>query len=281
MIAFPTIKRKITRHEHARLIERFAVSLALLSAALILFTGRPAPAADTVETWDIGATDLDLYVGFDGIGLQKYEKTIYGDIMLGYGLIDRFSAYLGAALQGNEFFADGRAGIYLGIFGTPVETKHFDFDLFLDFAAGGRGMRDFQVAPALELNFDIDPDMRSWGLYLRAAFPVGGSEASAPGGEGSVDCETVFHIEPVIGMYYTIAEKHQILLEFDFAVHPLAGGDERTAEVGGFALGYNVTLCDAIEMINEVYVDIPQGREKPSLNIMTGLIATMPSVKKR
>ena len=276
MVAQPIITGKRSQAKrHA------AAAFALCIAPLLFFPCRPAAGADTVETWDIGATDVDFYVGFDGIGLEKYEKSVYGDIMLGYGLIDRFSAYVGAALQGNEFFADGEACIYLGIFGTPVETKHFDFDLFLDFAAGGKGMRDFQVAPALEINFDIDPDMRSWGLYLRTAFPVGGSEASAPGGESSVDYDTVFHIEPVIGMYCTIAEKHQILLELDLAVHPLAGGDERTAEVGGFALGYNVTLCDAIEMINEVYVDIPQGREKPSLNIMTGLIATMPSVKKR
>jgi hypothetical protein len=46
----------------------------------------PAQAADTVETWDVGATDVDFYLGFDGMGLDRYERTLSGEIMLGYNV---------------------------------------------------------------------------------------------------------------------------------------------------------------------------------------------------
>jgi hypothetical protein len=128
----------------------------LLIGASIFPLPDDGKAADTVETWDMGATDVDFYTGFDGIGERSTNRTVYSDIMLGYGIIDRLSAYVGTTLQGNEFFGDSQARIYLGVFGTSVDTDHFNLDLFLDISAGGPALSEFRVAPAVELNYDLD-----------------------------------------------------------------------------------------------------------------------------
>jgi len=43
--------------------------------------------------------------------------------------------------------------------------------------------------------------------------------------------------------------------------------------------GYDVILCDGLELINEARVDIPQGGEPWSVGMMTGFIATLFSAK--
>ncbi len=258
---------------------RKTLQVVLVAAGVVLLSAasRPALTADTVETWDVGATDVEFYLGFDGVGLEKYEKTVYGDILLGYGLVERFSAYLGTTLQGNEYLSDGSAGLYLGIFGTPVDTNHFDFDLFLDISAAGEGFEEFALSPALELNLDVDPEMGSWGMYLRIPFSVFGRRVDSPDHEEPAGFDASFLLESTIGTYYTIAEIHQILLEFNMGFHPDPDDDERTMDVGGIALGYNVVIVDALELVNQVYFDIPQGDETPAWGFMMGIIATVPS----
>ncbi|MCP4676246.1 MAG: hypothetical protein GY854_12200 [Deltaproteobacteria bacterium] len=254
----------------------FVIIVAALFVASICYHPSVSEAADTVETWDKGATDLDFYLGFDGIGLDKYEKSIYGDIMLGYGLIDRFSAYLGTTLQANEYFSDGSGNVYLGVFGTPVETDHFDLDLFLDISLGGPDFNEFQVAPSIELNLDLDPEMRTFGFYIRAGSPIYGHDLTTEEEPDIPRYETTLHIETTIGAYYTIVERHQIFGEYDMGFHPNPIEEEHTVDVGGVALGYNVTLSDAIELINQVYLDIPQDGEDISFGVMAGFIVTMP-----
>jgi len=137
----------------------------------------------------------------------------------------------------------------------------------LDVSAGER----FQLRPALELNFDADPEMRTWGLYLRAPPPIYGRKFDT--GEP----HATFHLEATTGGYVRVAAAHQVVLEYDMTYHLDPGEDERRTEIGSVALGYNVTLSDAVEIINQVALDIPQGDEKPSVGLMTGLIATLPA----
>jgi len=242
---------------------------------ILAFTlSSPARAADTVETWDVGATDVDLYLGFDGIGPDDDARALYGDIMLGFGLVERLSAYIGATLSANDHFADGNADVYLGIFGTPVDTSHFDLDLFLDITAGGDGFDQFALTPSTEFNFDLDPDMSSWGLYLRAGVPIYGERQH----EGPDEHHRVLDVELNPGTYLTLGPGHQLLLEFDLAFHP--HHDTHPTHIGGVALGYNVTLAEPLELINQVYLDIPQGEETPAVGLFTGIIVTMPSVRR-
>jgi hypothetical protein len=63
--------------------------LPIIALIVVLMSGVLMPgvawAADTVETWDPGAADVDFYLGFDGVGA---ERSVYGDIMVGYGHVD-------------------------------------------------------------------------------------------------------------------------------------------------------------------------------------------------
>lgn len=250
----------------------------LFTIALLVGTARPAQAADTVETWDVGATDVDFYSGMDGVGLKRANSSLYGDLMLGYGLVERLSAYVGQKITGNSFFTGGSGTTYLGLFGTPVDTRHFDLDLFLGFDLGGQGYKEFGVTPMVELNFDVDPNKHSWGAYIRAGFRLHGHNVTED--EDNPQWQTHTTLATVLGTYYTIARRHMLLAELDFAWKKLRNVDDREIEIGGVALGYNVTLSDRIELINQVYFDIPQPGEKLSVGFMAGFIVTLPSIKK-
>ncbi len=253
------------------------IATLLCTLALAVLHVCPARAADTIETWDVGATDVDFYSGLDGMGLSRAEGSVFGDIMLGYGLVKGLSAYIGQKITGNTFFTGGSGTTYLGMFGTPIDTKHFDLDLFLGFDLGGTGYDEFGVTPMVELNFDLDPNRLSWGAYVRAGFRLHGHNLTQD--EENPNWETHTTLATAVGTYYTIARRHQLLLEFDFAWKRLRHDDEREIEIGGVALGYNVTLSDRVELINQVLVDIPQSGEKTSVGFMTGFIFTLPTVK--
>ena len=250
----------------------------VITGLLITPRARPARAADTVETWAVGATDLDFYTGYDGLGKRRLDRLIFGTIMLGYGLVERLSAYVGQNLQGNDYFAEGTGTTTLGIYGTPVDTKHFDLDLFLGFSLGGKGYREPGLTPMVELNFDLDPNRLSWGMYLRSGFRIHGRNRSLD--QDNPDYETLHQLEVTVGTYYTIARRHQLLVEHDFVWRTKAAPGARTLEIGGLAFGYNATLSERFELITQVTVDLPQPGERPSVNFMTGFIVTLPSVTK-
>lgn len=238
---------------------------------------RAATAADTVEPFGIGASDVELYLGVEGIGLDRYEKTLFGDILLGYGLLERLSAYLGTTLEANEAFGDGAATIYGGIYGTPVDLPHFDLDLFLSISGGGPGLSELRLTPAVELNGDVDPDMRSFGVFLRVGSSVFGRDVTPLGDEASPTFKTAVDIWTTVGTCFTIRDRHQLILEVDMTFRPAPSVEERSVEVGGMAVGYNVILHDAIEMITQISFDIPQSGESFSVGLFTGMIVTLPS----
>ncbi len=295
---------KITQNMPIRECNRKGVKMKQLLAISICMAsyllGTAVYAADTTETFDPGASDFEFYAGVDGIGKGKYEKTVSAEALLGYGLMERFSGYLAAGGEANERFGDGAGWVGLGIFGTPVDTDHFDLDLMLD---AGFGASDFSLAPSLELNIDLDPEMRTWGMYVRVSENFMGRDETPDAEPGEIDCESVydtqsggrtivcaqqpdetadpkFELAPVtgvtVGTYYTISEKHQLLLEYDMAFANNPAKDEEDTEIGGVALGYNVVLSDSIEMINQLFFDIPQDGEDFSLGISLGIVATMP-----
>ena len=53
-----------------------------------------AAAADTIEVFDIGASDAELHLGHDGLGLDSSERSVGAEAMLGLGLIDKLSAFI-------------------------------------------------------------------------------------------------------------------------------------------------------------------------------------------
>jgi hypothetical protein len=241
-------------------------------------------AADTAETFGIGASDFELYLGFDGVGLGKYEKTISAEAVAGFGFVDRFSGFLTTSIEGNEQLSKGTGGAGFGVFGTPVDTNHFDMDLFL---AGGFSVGAMHIAPAIELNLDAAPDLALYGIYFRAAEIFEGRDDSIEDDPSTVADEThnQYTFAPTtaltVGAYVTIAESHQILIEFDTAFHHNTDDasihGSSAMDVGAVALGYNVILGNVFELISQVTLDIPNTDEKLAAGFLLGFIASMPS----
>jgi hypothetical protein len=258
-----------------------SIWLAVVSVTVVSLHSH---AADTTETFGIGASDFELYLGFDGAGLGKYEKTVSAAALVGFGFMDRFSGYVTAFAEGNEYFSEGGGGAGFGIFGTPVDTNHFDLDLFLD---SGFGEGEMHIAPAVELNLDAKPDLGLCGLYLRAAEVLEGRDDSVEDDPATDTDETheKHTFAPTtsltVGAYVTIAEIHQILVEYDVGFHhglnDAPEGKPKVVEHGGVALGYNVVVSEHFEIISQVSVDIPNDGEKVAAGFMVGMIASMSS----
>jgi len=256
--------------------------MSLLTVVTVLFVVQFANAADTTEAFDIGATDFEFYLGYDGFGLSKYEGAISAEAVLGYGFTKNFSGCVAVGGESNEYFGDGSGSVAFGLFYTAFDSDHFDLDFML---GGSAASQEFALTPGLELNFDIAPDLAVWGLYVRAEEELASRDESIEDDKATATIDesaTKFVFAPAtaltIGTYWTVAEGHQLLLEYDmtFANNPVKA--ERTIEYGAVALGYNVGLSDSIEMINQLAFDIPQSGDEFSVGINIGLIITMPSV---
>ncbi len=253
------------------------VNALLLLAGLATVAPTSALAADTTEVFDVGATDFEAYLGFDGLGLGEYEKTIWAEVLLGLGVMESFSGYVAAAGESNEAFGNGGGSVCFGIFGTPVDTDHFDLDLFLD---AGHAPGEFALTPAVEINLDAEPDLALFGFYLRAEEALTGRDDSEPDdlSTPAVDeSNEQYTLTPSTGLtagaYWTLGEIHQLLLEYDMAFHHEQG----ETELGAVALGYNLMIFEPLELITQLSFDIPNSGEDASLGLMVGLIGTMPS----
>lgn len=238
-----------------------------------LFSVFNLSAADTTETFDVGATDLEFYLGYDGIGLDKNQGVFSAEAVAGFGITEKFSALISVSGEANEYFANGAGGACFGIFGTVADTNHFDLDLFLN---SGIGFDSFSLAPAVELNIDFKPDLELAGLYFRVEEVFAGRDESTDDEE-----KYAFAAETGItaGFYYSINEKHQLLLEYDMALLNNPADDEDTVNVGGIALGYNAAIFENIELISQVNYDIPQNDEDHAFGVSLGIVATLPASK--
>lgn len=255
-------------------------AVALLTGIALGALSTPARAADTIETWDPGATNLEVYLGSEGLGLpERKDRATVAELVAGYGVSNRLSAFLGATALANDALTPRDGALRLGLFGTPVDTRHVDLDLLLVLEVGGPAFQRFAVMPGFELNLDLHPNRRSAGLYLRSGVQLTGATTSAPLAIGaSPQGDLTFSFPITLGMYIRVAPRHEVLLESGFLLRPRPGPEERRLEVGGLALGYNVTLNDRVELVTQVQVDIPQGEETPAVSVMSGLIVTLPPV---
>jgi len=260
---------------------KIGTTMAVLATAALI--ARESVAADTTEPFALGVSDFELYLGLDGAGFGENEKVVWGEALLGFGITERFSGYLTMSAEGNERLSAGTGGASFGVFGMPLDTDHVDLDLFL---GAGFGDGEMYAAPALELNVDARPDLALCGLYVRAEETLSGRDNSIADDPATVAVDETkerYVFAPMtaltVGGYFTIAEIHQILLEYDMAFHhgdPPPGEDGRVFEAGGVALGYNAAITHAVELVTQVSVDVPNDGEEPAAGFMLGLIATMP-----
>ena len=67
-----------------RLSLGFAVVLAWMLAPM------SALAADTWETFELGASDFEFYAGYEGVGLKRIELTVFADNAAAIRLYEKF-----------------------------------------------------------------------------------------------------------------------------------------------------------------------------------------------
>lgn len=243
-----------------------------LAGLIVLLLAVPAAAIDTIETWAAGDGNLELYSGIDGVGHSGADQALAGAMLMGWGVTNRFAAYLATAMESDGYFTDAETELNLGVFGTPLDTDHVDVDLLLDMRVSGHGMNDAFVVPAAELNLDRDPDLGSYGVFLRGGAEIGGTEDA--NGHRSRHVDLGFDL----GAYYSLSPDHQLLVRYDATVHDKADPEKSGFEHGSVALGYNALLGDTVELITEAGMGIAQAGTASSLGFMVGFIATLPGI---
>jgi hypothetical protein len=223
-----------------------------------------ARGADTVETFDPGLSDVELYTGWEGLGLHRADQSAFAEGLIGYGVTPRMSLYLAPAFAVDGYLTNAAGGLDLGGFGTPLDTPHFDVDVGLGASTDGEVLA---YSTWFELNLDLEPDLARAGLYLRSGLDVFGAVDEQ--GRSTTKLGT----SGTVGAYVTIAERHQLLAELDSAwtFDPEPGAP--ATEIGAVHLGYNFQLVDHLELINEVSVDIPQSGQDWSFGIFAGVLA--------
>ena len=141
-----------------------------IAISILMFTAH-VEAADTLEVFDPGATDLELQFCAGGFGSWAGKEAVGGQLVAGFGIADRVSIYSGAALQIDDDFGSLCGRYSLGVYGTPLETDHVDLDVIMGIN-GSKGLGDLEFAPGFEINLDRHPEMLSFGLYVDIFFLI-------------------------------------------------------------------------------------------------------------
>ena len=243
-----------------------------VAGLVVMLLVSPAAALDTVEPYDPGATDAEYYAGFGGIGKAAGDRELSNELVLGYGLMQGFAAYLGTCVAVDQQRFQGESSLCFGLIGTPVETDHVDVDLFLDVGAAGDGLGTLSLTPMAEINYDADPDMGTWGLYLRGGWSAYGEAAAVEsvGQNRLVD----FGVNP--GAYYRITPRHELLIEYDRTI-PVGNGRDGENPTQGWALGLNTEIAGALEVITQLHRDVPAAGEDATWSFTLGFIAGLPT----
>lgn len=240
----------------------------LFLVSLVLCVGN-ALGADTVETWEVGAGNFELFSEFQGVGSTAPDQGVASAMLMGWGVANRFSAFAATGVSAAGNLSSAEAEIVLGAFGTPYDSDHLDFDLGLDMIASGPGLKEALIVPAFEINLDRTPDLSSVGLYLRGAAEIAGGEFGGDEVHRHVD------LAFTLGSYFTLSPSQQILLQYNLTVHDEPEPGIPDVERGALALGYNAMLSDILELVSEVWLDIPQDDEDAHLGLKVGIIAAL------
>lgn len=265
------------------------LAASLLTAACLLPV--QAFAGDTTETVDVGTLEVDPTFSIDGMGDGK--PSVNTGVTVVYGVLDGFNLNASVGYSSNEGMAGGHADLGIGMLWTPLDTDHFDLDVMLDFGYEFGGVEDgaytiphsadawqnnaYSITPSVELNYDLDPDLALWGLYLRFGLPISGDyvkkeDVPNPKYEAKADVG----MSLTLGTYFTFAEVHQILLEGGFDVENLAKNLGDTGIASPFiSLGYNVGITDSFELTTEIAFNLPTDDDEFSATLTIGGIFGM------
>jgi len=241
----------------------------ILTVGVMMVLASVAGAADTLEVWDAGTGNFEMYSGFGGVGATTAEQSIGSSMLLGWGVARGFSAYVSTALSADGNFDQTETELDLGAFGTVLDTDHLDLDLGLDMVAYGPGMSRMAVVPAFEVNLDHGPDLVSYGGFVRGAARMAGREV----GGDEVRRHTDFNL--TLGTYLTLSPRRQLVLEYDMTFHNKPEPGTPRVQRGAVALGYNVLLSQRLELISEARFQVPQEDRDGDLGLLVGVIAAL------
>jgi hypothetical protein len=222
-----------------------------------------ANALDTTEPYDRGFSDFELTGSYSGIGNSRSSRTLGWEGLIGVGITERFSASVIYAMESDDYFAPRDDELVLELFFTPVDLKTFDLDLF-----GGTGTNG-----GLGLGIECNLDFPQFGIQLVV-------EESLDN-KGNPDDERLFTtgIAPLV--YYNISKAAQLLAGIDFSIPHGSSNNDSSLDIGNAVIGYNIILSDAVELLAEAGVDIPQEDENLSFGFAIQLISTLPAGENR
>jgi len=259
------------------------LTLILLLLPTLCFA-QSTTTVNTYELYDVGATDFELYMDFTGLGLGKYEKTISTSALLGYGFNDRFSGYFYGIAMANEYFNEASGGLGFGLLSGLIQTERIELDLIFNIETFA--FSSFSLNPFIEFNYYFDKEKwRNSGFYIWLGETITGRDDSTPDDpttttiEAVTDYSIIASTDLLFAAYYSLYEKHRLLLQFDMLFNHYTNPGEDIVGIGGVALGYNVFITDTIELLTSLSFDIPQEGEDFSVGIGAGLVIGMPPVK--
>lgn len=238
---------------------------------LLICLAQAARAADTVEIWAVGEGDMEMYSFFDKMQGARHERSVGGELVMGWGVADRLSLMFATALTANGALTGGETGVDIVAFGTPLDSDHFDLDLIWGIGAAGEGMSEVALTPGFELNLDHTPDLATYGVYLRGGAEMYGLEADDPDVPDHSHLDWVF----TVGGYYTLDAASQLLIEYDATLPDRDIPHEPTYNHGAVALGYNRMVTGCCELITQVHLNLPDHDQDASLGMMAGFIAAI------
>lgn len=214
------------------------------------FLANTAFAGDTNEVLDKGT--MEIAPAFTLDNLHDGKPSIGAEIGVGYGVLDELTIGTALYMYTAEAFFAPDAGIDIYMVYTPYDSDHFDIDIMMDFDIDGLASEaSYTWTPSFEFNYDYEPDQALWGLYARLGLPI-------TSGPGMDDIVTDVGLDVTLGLYITVAEIHQILIEGGFVVENLAEELGETEVLSNpLTIGYNVALLDNFELTTELAFYIP------------------------
>jgi hypothetical protein len=76
------------------------------------------------------------------------ETELWTTVQLGYGLSERFSAYLNGTVSSDAFLRSRDKALRLGLYANPLDTRLFDLDLMFEFRLFGSTLSATREAKA-------------------------------------------------------------------------------------------------------------------------------------
>ena len=235
--------------------------LCTLATLACLGFGTNALAVDTQELVDAGGIEIDP--SFTLGNLHKDTKpNVASELGVVYGVMDGFNIGGGISFASLYGMNGWTAGLNVNAMITPVDTDNIDLDVRADF--DWSLYEGYSLTPSIELNYDFEPDLAAWGLYMRFGLPIygaGGLEMAflddVIGDDDDIEGADV-GISLTLGAYYTYAENYQFLIEGGFdAVNLAENFGESGIEEAFLALGANITFSDSFELTTELRLFLP------------------------